>query len=91
MATYVRRDRSDTHLREFRSRFESVVCSQDALHQVLSDFPAESIAERYASLEDYIGRISLAAVNLVLDQFLLAEDVPALIERARAHYEWATR
>ena len=48
-----------------------------------------SIAERYASLEDYIGRISLAAVNLVLDQFLLPEDVPALIERARAHYEWA--
>jgi hypothetical protein len=51
----------------------------------------KSIAERYTSLEDYIGRISLAAVNLVLDQFLLPEDVPALIDRARAHYEWATR
>jgi hypothetical protein len=51
----------------------------------------KSIAERYASLEDYVGRISLAAINLVQEKFLLPEDVPALIERARAHYEWATR
>jgi hypothetical protein len=51
----------------------------------------KSIAERYTSLEDYLGRISLAAVALVNDRFLLPEDVPALIERARTHYEWATR
>jgi hypothetical protein len=51
----------------------------------------KSIAERYASLEDYLGRISLAAIALVNDRFLLAEDVPAVIERARAHYTWATR
>jgi hypothetical protein len=51
----------------------------------------KSIAERYVSLEDYLGRISLAAVDLVRDQFLLAEDVPAIIERAKAHYQWATR
>jgi hypothetical protein len=51
----------------------------------------KSIAERYAGLEDYLGRISLAAVALVRDQFLLAEDVPATIERARAHYEWAVK
>ena len=50
----------------------------------------QSIAERYASREDYLGRISLAAVDLVREQFLLAEDVPAVIERAKAHYEWAT-
>jgi hypothetical protein len=50
-----------------------------------------SIAERYASLEDYLGRIALAAVDLVREQFLLADDVPAVIERARAHYQWATR
>jgi len=50
-----------------------------------------SIAERYATHEDDIGRISLAAVDLVRDQFLLPEDVPAIIERAKAHYEWATR
>jgi hypothetical protein len=51
----------------------------------------KSIAERYSGLEDYLGRISLAAAALVNDRFLLAEDVPALIERAKAHYEWATR
>ena len=38
----------------------------------------KSIAERYASLEDYLGRISLAAIALVGEQFLLAEDVPAV-------------
>jgi hypothetical protein len=51
----------------------------------------KSIAERYTSLEDYLGRISLAAIELVRQQFLLPEDVPATIERARAHFEWATR
>jgi hypothetical protein len=51
----------------------------------------QSIAERYVGLADYLGRISLAAVDLVREQFLLAEDVPAVIERAKAHYEWATR
>jgi len=51
----------------------------------------KSIAERYTGLEDYISRISLAATALVDDRFLLAEDVPAIIERARAHYQWATR
>jgi len=51
----------------------------------------KSIAERYASLEDYIGRISLAAIELVREQFLLAEDVPAVIERAKTHYQWAAK
>ena len=51
----------------------------------------KSIAERYASLEDYLGRISLAALALVDEGFLLAEDAPAVIERAKAHYQWATR
>ncbi len=50
----------------------------------------KSIAERYAGLEDYLGRIALAAVGLVRDGFLLAEDVPATIDRAKAHYEWAS-
>jgi hypothetical protein len=51
----------------------------------------KSIAERYASREDYIGRISLAAIALVEQRYLLAADVPAIIERAHAHYAWATR
>ena len=51
----------------------------------------KSVAERYASREDYLGRISLAAVALVEEGFLLAEDVPAVIQRAQAHYDWAAR
>jgi hypothetical protein len=50
-----------------------------------------SIEERYASREDYVGRISLAALTLVEQGFLLADDVPTLIQRAAAHFDWATR
>ena len=50
-----------------------------------------SIAERYASKDEYLGRIAVAAIALVTDGFLLAEDVPGVIERARVHYEWATK
>jgi hypothetical protein len=50
-----------------------------------------SIEERYASKEDYLGRISLAALSLLDEGFLLAEDVPDTIRRAVAHYDWATR
>lgn len=51
----------------------------------------KSIAERYAGLEDYLGRISLATLDLVRDGFLLPEDAAGVIERARAHYAWAAR
>jgi hypothetical protein len=50
-----------------------------------------AIEERYASREDYLGRISLAAVSLVDEGFLLPEDVADVIRRAAVHYEWATR
>ncbi len=50
-----------------------------------------AIAERYASREDYLGRIALAALALVEDRFLLPEDVVGEIERAARHYDWATR
>ena len=50
-----------------------------------------SIEERYASKEDYLGRIALAAVGLADGGYLLPEDVPQIIQRAASHYEWATR
>ena len=50
-----------------------------------------SIAERYAGKDYYVGRIALAAVALVEQGFLLADDVPGVIQRAAAHYDWATR
>lgn len=51
----------------------------------------KSIAERYSSREDYLGRISVAALSLVDAGFLLAEDMPDVIRRASAHYDWASR
>ena len=49
-----------------------------------------SIAERYKNADDYIGKILIAAGALVKDGFLLPEDLPGVIERAKTHYEWAT-
>ena len=50
-----------------------------------------SIAERYASKDSYVGRIALAALALVEQGFLLADDAPGVIQRAAAHYDWAIR
>lgn len=49
-----------------------------------------AIDERYTSREDYLGRIALAAVALVNERYLIADDVPDVIGRAAAHWDWAT-
>jgi hypothetical protein len=49
-----------------------------------------SIAERYASKDDYLGKIKEAARRLVDDRLLLSQDVPDLLSQASAHYDWAT-
>lgn len=48
-----------------------------------------SIEERYASREDYLGRIALAAVSLVDLGYLLEEDVADIVRRAATHYDWS--
>ena len=48
--------------------------------------PRLSIAERYASRDEYIGKFAEAAMKLVHERFLLREDLPALIERGER--EW---
>jgi len=50
--------------------------------------PRLSIEERYRSREDYLGRVALAAVSLLRQRLLLAEDVPLVLERAAAHWDW---
>lgn len=50
-----------------------------------------AINERYSGRDVYLGRIAQAAVALVRDGYLLAEDVPDLITQAAAHWDWATR
>ena len=50
-----------------------------------------SIAERYASREVYLDRITKAAQDLVQQRYLLADDVADVMTQAAAHWDWATR
>jgi hypothetical protein len=51
--------------------------------------PRASIEERYTSREQYLGLVTQATLKLLKDGYLLSEDVPAIIERAQAHWDWA--
>jgi Alpha/beta hydrolase domain len=53
--------------------------------------PRPSVAERYASREQYLEKFEAAALDLVKARWLLAEDVPALMERAAEEWNQATR
>jgi hypothetical protein len=44
--------------------------------------PRRSIEERYSSRQDYVDRVKRAADDLVKERFMLAGDVPAVVERA---------
>jgi hypothetical protein len=48
--------------------------------------PRPSIAERYASREEYMSEFEQAAKTLVEQRFLLQEDLPAIMERGKL--EW---
>jgi hypothetical protein len=48
--------------------------------------PRPSIAERYASREEYMSKFEQAAKKLIEQRFLLQEDLPAILERGRT--EW---
>ena len=50
--------------------------------------PRPSVEERYRGREDYLGRVALSAVALVRERFLLPQDVPFVLERAAAHWDW---
>jgi hypothetical protein len=45
-----------------------------------------SVAERYASRDEYLGKFAEAAMKLIHERFLLREDLPALLERGER--EW---
>ncbi|MBL9198881.1 MAG: hypothetical protein JNL39_00185 [Opitutaceae bacterium] len=52
--------------------------------------PRRSIAERYASRADYLGKVERAAGELVEQRFLLAEDVAAIVNAAGKQWDWLT-
>lgn len=49
--------------------------------------PRLSVAERYASRDEYMSKFADAAMKLVQERFLLREDVPALLERGKREWE----
>jgi hypothetical protein len=52
--------------------------------------PRPSIEERYDGREDYLAQVRRAADALVAERLLLAEEVPRVVDRAAAHWDWAT-
>jgi Alpha/beta hydrolase domain len=51
--------------------------------------PRPSIEERYRGRDEYVGKLAASALDLVERGYLLPEDVPDLLKRAAAHYDWA--
>ena len=49
--------------------------------------PRPSLAERYASREDFVGRTALAALESVREGYFLDQDVAALLRAVRRQYE----
>jgi hypothetical protein len=54
----------------------------------MSHDPRLSVEERYSSRADYVHRVEEAAKKLVQERYLLQEDVPAIVESARQHWDW---
>jgi hypothetical protein len=52
--------------------------------------PRPSVEERYRDRDDYMERVRTSARALVRDRLLLEEDVPVVLDRAAAHWEFAT-
>jgi hypothetical protein len=57
-----------------------------AARQAAGD-PRPSIAERYASKEDYLEQVRQAAQGLLQARYLLAEDVDGIVQQAAQHYD----
>jgi hypothetical protein len=61
--------------------------AKTAVQREKSGDPRLSVAERYSSREEYMGRFAEAAGKLIHGRFLLREDLPAVLERGER--EWA--
>ena len=50
--------------------------------------PRSSIEERYQNREQYLGLIAEEALALIGQNYLLAEDLPAILRNARRHWDY---
>ena len=53
--------------------------------------PRLSLEERYRGVDDYLQRIRRSAMDLIRSRYVLAEDLDAILERAKEHWIFATR
>lgn len=53
--------------------------------------PRRSIEERYRTRDDYVARVRSAAADLIRGRYLLGEDLDDVMDRASAHWTYATR
>jgi hypothetical protein len=61
--------------------------AKTAAEREKSGDPRLSIAERYASREQYLGKFAEAAMKLIHERFLLREDLPAMLERGEREWD----
>jgi hypothetical protein len=64
--------------------------AKTAAEREKSGDPRLSVAERYASRDEYMGKFAEAAMKLMHERFLLREDLPALLERGEREWAYAT-
>ena len=50
--------------------------------------PRASVEDRYGSREEYLGRVSAAALSLVDEGYLLAEDMAPIVAQAGRHWDY---
>ncbi|HMD07129.1 MAG TPA: alpha/beta hydrolase domain-containing protein [Candidatus Acidoferrum sp.] len=61
--------------------------ARTAAEREKSGDPRLSIAERYASREQYLGKFAEAAMKLIHERFLLREDLPAMLDRGEREWD----
>ena len=53
--------------------------------------PRLSIEERYSSKQVYLDKVESVARNLVTGHYLLERDIPSVMERASAEWDYVTK
>jgi hypothetical protein len=65
--------------------------AKTAAERQRSGDPRLSIAERYSGVDEYMRRYQEATEKLVKERFILPQDVPAILERGKAEWTFATQ
>jgi hypothetical protein len=65
--------------------------AKDATLRQKSGDPRPSIAERYTSRDQYMGKYTEAAMRLIRQRFMLAEDLSSVLERGLQEWEEFTK